>query len=106
MTDALELVLRYIIAALCGWLVQRGFSGLSDPSIVAALTTIAGGVILWLLTVSRGLAKSTVAYMLARLQARHKTALVAAAADVPGVQAITADAVIANAIPSVKVTAS
>jgi hypothetical protein len=41
MTDAFELVLRYFVAALCGWLVQRGFSGLGDPSIVAALTTIA-----------------------------------------------------------------
>jgi len=106
MSDAIELVLRYLVAAGCGWLVQRGFSGLSDPSIVAALTTIAGGVILWLLTVSRGLAKSTVAYMLARLQARHKTALVAEAAKVPGVQSIMADAVIADAIPSDKVVAS
>ena len=106
MTDAFELVLRSAIAALCGWLVQRGFSGLSDPSIVTALTTIAGGVILWLLTVSRGLAKSTVTYMLARLQARHKTALVAEAAKVPGVQSITADAALADAIPSDKVVAS
>lgn len=106
MTDALELILRYAIAAGCGWLVKRGFSELSDPSLVGAFTTIAGGVILWLLTVSRGLAKSTVAYMLARLQARHKTALVAEAAKVPGVQSITADATIADAIPSDKVRAS
>ena len=103
MSDALELVLRYLVAAGCGWLVQHGVAGLGDPSMVAALTTIAGGVILWLLTVSRGLAKSTVAYMVARLKARHRTELVAAAADVPGVSKIVVTSQLAADTASSKV---
>lgn len=87
MSDALELVLRYFVAAICGWLAGHGLKGFADDNIVTAVTTIAGGAIVWLAMVLRGWAKSRVPYVLARLQRHHAPALLAAAKEVKEVAA-------------------
>ena len=105
MSDALELVLRYFVAAGCEWLVQHGLQGFDDGNIVSAVTTIATGAILFACMVGRGLFKSSVSYVIARLKARHKTDLVEAASEVDGVHVIHATPAIADAIPGPKVVA-
>jgi len=106
MTAPLLTLTRYLVSWGCVWLVNHGWTIANlDGASTDAVASIVIGVGGSLSMAAIGMWTSTVGRVMARLQARHKTALVAEAAKVPGVQ-ITAPAAIADAIPSDKVVAS
>jgi hypothetical protein len=107
MSAAAYTIVRYLISFGAGWLANHGWAVASaDGPTLDAVTQLAIGSIGLIVPAAIGVMTTSVDWMLARLQARHKTALVAEAAKVPGVQSITADAALADAIPSSKVVAS
>ncbi len=107
MSDALEIVLRYIIAFGCAWAVKHGVDqSFADQNFVTAVATVVGGLLTFAAVVVRALFMSTVRRVLARLAARHRPELLAKAADVPGVHRIDADPELAASVPSDKVVAA
>ncbi len=107
MSAPLLTLTRYLVSWGCVWLVSHGWTIANlDGASMDAVASIVIGVGGSLSMAAIGMWTSTVGRVMARLQARHKTALVAEAAKVPGVQSITADAALADAIPSDKVKAS
>ena len=106
MSEALEIVLRYLVAAGAGWLVQHGLNeSFASPDLIQAVATIIGGIALWLMVLCRALVMSTVAKVMDRMKRRHPVDLVEGASQVDGVHVIHADAVLADAIPGPKVVA-
>jgi len=107
MSAPLLTLTRYLVSWGCVWLVSHGWTIANlDGASMDAVASIVIGVGGSLSMAAIGMWTSTVGRVMARLQARHKTALVAEAAKVPSVQSITADAALADAIPSDKVVAS
>ena len=106
MSDALEIVLRYIIAFGCSWAVKHGLDqSFGDQNFVSAMATILAGLLGFAAMVIRALYMSTVRRVLARLANRHRNDLLDKAADVPGVHRIEADKAVADAVPNDKVVA-
>lgn len=106
MNAALYTVLRYLVTAGSAALAQHGWTIASaDGATLDAVTQLMIGVAGVVIPAIIGVLTSTVRWTVARLKARHATALVAAAADVPGVQQIQAVPALASAIPSTKVVA-
>ena len=107
MSAPLLTLTRYLVSWGCVWLVSHGWTIANlDGASMDAVASIVIGVGGSLSMAAIGMWTSTVGRVMARLQAHHKTALVAEAAKVPDVQSITADAALADAIPSDKVVAS
>ena len=104
MNEALFVVVRYMVASGCGSLVAHGWTIFNlDGATTDAVASVAFGAagIVGMTTI--GVLKSRVQSMLARLLARHKTALLTTAAEVPGVEKIIASPAVASATPSDKV---
>ncbi len=107
MSAPLLTLTRYLVSWGCVWLVSHGWTIANlDGASMDAVASIVIGVGGSLSMAAIGMWTSTVGRVMARLQARHKTALVAAAADLPGVVAIQATPELAGAVPSDKVRAA
>lgn len=106
MSAPLLTLLRYAIATGCTYMASKGYTffGFDSDTMNAVVQVVAYSIAAAMAGI--GMWTSTVKRVFVRLQARHKTALVAEAAKVPDVQSITADAALADAIPSDKVVAS
>ncbi len=95
MSTAATIILRYLVTYLCGLLVSHGWSvaALDGPTL-DAVTTIVGGILGAVAMGAIGVWTSTVERVLARLKARHKPALVAAATEVVTAQPALATAAV------------
>ena len=80
--NANEIIARYFVTWLCGWLAKHGLPGFDDQSMVGAVAADVLDYGVPGLIVARAIYTSTVDWTLARLKARHKPALIAAANEV------------------------
>lgn len=107
MSAALYTLVRYLVAAGAAALAQHGWTVASaDGATLDAVTQLVIGAIGVVVPAGIGVMTSSVNWALARLQRHHASALLDAAASVPGVTRIEATPQLAAATASPAVVAT